>query len=139
MSIESVVPRPRAVDQEAVGRTIRALRLERNLSQAKLAKELEVDVKTVSRLENGDFLPSLETVVSLARVFQRPLEEVLGLNAVPAEDNTPQREEDVAQSEASVALHSHLKSIEERVAELERLFAEYLELQATHMRTTYRL
>jgi transcriptional regulator with XRE-family HTH domain len=127
------------VDPETVGRTIRGLRLERGLSQAKLAKELSVDVKTVSRLENGDFLPSLETIVALSHAFGRPVEDVLGMGGA-APGDADARMETGTETDAQAGMSVQGRPLEERVAELERLFAEFIELQAEHMRrASYRL
>jgi transcriptional regulator with XRE-family HTH domain len=111
MRSESAKPSPRVLNSEAVGRTIRDLRLRRNLSQVKLAKALNVDVKTVSRIENGEFLPSLETIVALSVVFQMPLDEILGRSAFAISADSPGK---------TLPLP---KTLEERVAELERLMA----------------
>jgi transcriptional regulator with XRE-family HTH domain len=42
------------------------LRLERELSQAKLAEFAGVDRKTINRIENGHFSPALDTIVRLS-------------------------------------------------------------------------
>lgn len=42
------------------------LRVERELSQAKLAEYAGVDRKTINRIENGHFSPALDTIVRLS-------------------------------------------------------------------------
>ena len=42
------------------------LRVERDLSQAKLAEFAGVDRKTINRIENGHFSPALDTIVRLS-------------------------------------------------------------------------
>ena len=41
-------------------------RNEKGLSQAKLAEMAGIDRKTVNRIENGHFTPTLETLISLS-------------------------------------------------------------------------
>jgi transcriptional regulator with XRE-family HTH domain len=97
------------LDPKVVGRTIRIFRLKAGYAQTKLAKAADLDVKTISRLENGDFLPSLETVVALSRALGRSIDELVGLAAPPEAS-----EEDEGDGAARRA------SLEARVAELER-------------------
>jgi DNA-binding XRE family transcriptional regulator len=100
----------RTLDPKIVGRTIRSFRLKAGYAQAKLAKAVNVDVKTISRLENGDFLPSLDTAAALSRALGRSIDEVVGL-AEPADD----------EGGMLAGRASRKSSLEARVAELERL------------------
>lgn len=52
-----------------IGRHVRARRIALGLSQEELARELRVKHQHVSRIELGDVLPSLETLLGLSRVF----------------------------------------------------------------------
>jgi len=47
-----------------------ALREERGLSQARLAELAGVDRKTINRIENGHFSPSLDTLTRLSVVLK---------------------------------------------------------------------
>lgn len=58
--------------------TVRAMRTERKLSQATLAKEANVDIKTIQRIEGGAMLPNLAMVWDLADVFKVTVPQVLG-------------------------------------------------------------
>lgn len=55
-----------------------ALRDERGLSQARLAELAGVDRKTINRIENGHFSPSLDTLTRLSVVLKCGLADLLG-------------------------------------------------------------
>jgi putative transcriptional regulator len=55
---------------------VRRLREERSLSQGQLATELGVSRQTVNAIETGRYLPSLPLAFAIARLFERPLEEI---------------------------------------------------------------
>ena len=50
------------IDYAAIGRHIRAKRLEKGLSQEKLAELSEVGVTHISHIESGHTIPSLKTL-----------------------------------------------------------------------------
>ena len=49
-----------------LGKRIKELRRERNLSQEKLAENIGIDPNNLSRIENGKNYPSAETIVKIA-------------------------------------------------------------------------
>lgn len=55
---------------------LRVLRAEREWSQADLAQRLEVSRQSVNAIETGKYDPSLPLAFRLARVFERPIEEI---------------------------------------------------------------
>ena len=55
---------------------IRALRTERGWTQAALADLLDVSRQTVNALETGRYDPSLPLAFRLARLLERPIEEI---------------------------------------------------------------
>jgi putative transcriptional regulator len=55
---------------------IRGLRTERGLSQAELAKAVEVSRQTINAIETERYTPSLPLAFSLARFFGKTIEEV---------------------------------------------------------------
>ncbi|RZJ04329.1 MAG: transcriptional regulator [Brevundimonas sp.] len=55
---------------------LKALRAERNWSQAHLADELGVSRQTVNALETGRYDPSLPLAFKIARVFGQPIEAI---------------------------------------------------------------
>lgn len=55
---------------------LKVLRAERDWTQARLARELEVSRQTVNAIETGKFDPSLPLAFRLSQLFQRPIEEI---------------------------------------------------------------
>jgi putative transcriptional regulator len=55
---------------------LRVLRAELDWSQADLAERLGVSRQTVNAIENGKYDPSLPLAFSLARTFNRRIEEI---------------------------------------------------------------
>lgn len=55
---------------------LKALRAERNWSQADLAEQLGVSRQTVNALETGRYDPSLPLAFKIAHVFGHPIESI---------------------------------------------------------------
>jgi len=55
---------------------LKALRAERDWSQAVLAEQLGVSRQTVNALETGRYDPSLPLAFRIARVFGQPIEAI---------------------------------------------------------------
>jgi len=55
---------------------LRVLRAERNWSQAELAHEVGVSRQTINALEIQKYDPSLPLAFKIARLFDRPVEEI---------------------------------------------------------------
>ncbi len=65
------------MDQLKTGRFISTLRKEKGLTQQELGQKLGVSNKTVSRWENGNYLPDIETLRLLGKEFSVSMEELL--------------------------------------------------------------
>jgi putative transcriptional regulator len=60
-----------------VSNRIRVLRLEASgMTQAELAQQIGVTRQTIIAIEQGRYSPSLEMAFQIARVFDRPLDNV---------------------------------------------------------------
>ena len=59
-----------------VSNRMRVLRAEENLTQEELAKEVGVTRVTINCVERGEYLPSLELALLIARRFGQTVEEV---------------------------------------------------------------
>ncbi|MFP4469327.1 MAG: helix-turn-helix transcriptional regulator [Bacteroidales bacterium] len=60
-----------------IGNNIRKLRFHANeMTQQQLADQVSVTRQTIVAVENGKYSPSLELAFRIARVFEKPLEEV---------------------------------------------------------------
>ena len=72
------------MDQIRTGKFIAALRKEANLTQEELGAKLGVSNKTVSRWENGNYMPDIETLRLLSKEFSVSMEELLDGERVSA-------------------------------------------------------
>ena len=60
----------------AMQNDVRKRRLERDLSQAELARAMGVSRQTINSIETGRYTPSLPLAMALARFFDRAVEEI---------------------------------------------------------------
>lgn len=58
-------------------RRLKELRKKQQLSLRDLAKISGVHYSTISRIENGEFLPNLAILAKLARALKVPIEELI--------------------------------------------------------------
>jgi transcriptional regulator with XRE-family HTH domain len=63
---------------DAVGPRLRAMRRDRGITLADLATTTGVSESTLSRLESGQRRPSLELLLPLARIYDVPLDDLVG-------------------------------------------------------------
>lgn len=73
------------MDQVKIGKRIAALRRKEGLTQEALGERLGVSNKTISRWENGNYMPDIEMLPLLAREFQVSIDELLGGEGKTAE------------------------------------------------------
>ena len=67
--------------------TLRQLRAERGWSQAELGTKLDVSRQTINALEVGKYDPSLPLAMKIARLFQRPIEEIFHYEISPRDSS----------------------------------------------------
>lgn len=60
------------MDKKKLGKKIKIARVELDLNQTELAEKIGAKQKSISRYENGISLPSITTLVKLARVLKKP-------------------------------------------------------------------
>lgn len=63
-----------------IGETVRLLRTERNLSQARLAKKVGVKRSTIALYELDERLPSLTSLIALSRALGVTTDYLLGVS-----------------------------------------------------------
>ena len=63
--------------QSALGSRIRAMRLERKITQEKLAEAAGVGVTHISHIETGNSIPSLQTLVDIINALDCTADELL--------------------------------------------------------------
>ena len=66
-----------SLSAQTVADRLVALRAERGYSQARLAELAGVDRKTINRIENGHFSPSLDTLTRLSVVLKCRLADLV--------------------------------------------------------------
>ena len=71
------------MDSKLIGASIATLRQERGWTQRQLARQLEVSHQAVSKWENGESTPDVETLVRLARLFGVSIDRLI--NPDPAD------------------------------------------------------
>jgi len=73
------------VKATSITNTIRGLRFAHGeMTQAALADRVGVTRQTIIAIEQGRYSPSLEVAFQIARVFNRPLDDVFQYPAAPA-------------------------------------------------------
>ncbi len=64
--------------KDSIATTLKEKRQSLGWSQAELAQEAGIDRKTVNRIENGHFHPTLETLVALSGALLVTTDELIG-------------------------------------------------------------
>lgn len=59
-------------------------RKDRGLSRRDLANAVDVNPQTIGYLERGDYKPSLELALKVAKVFDAPIELIFSLDPFPS-------------------------------------------------------
>jgi transcriptional regulator with XRE-family HTH domain len=79
-----------------IGDDIRKLRAEKGMTQKEIADRLFVTAQAVSRWENGEVEPSLNTITELAKIFEVSVDALLGVatesEPAPEAEQEPQQE-----------------------------------------------
>jgi len=60
------------MDAKKVGKKIKLARVELDLTQTELAEKNKTKQKSISRYETGASLPSIRTLVKIAKVLKKP-------------------------------------------------------------------
>ena len=69
---ESKTLKGKQMDTKKLGKKIKLARVERDLTQTQLANKIKAKQKSISRYETGASLPSIETLVKLAKTLKKP-------------------------------------------------------------------
>ena len=59
------------MDRKGFGKKIKLARVELDLTQTQLAKKINTKQKNISRYETGASMPSIETLVKIAKVLKK--------------------------------------------------------------------
>ena len=74
------------MDQMKIGKFIAALRKEKSMTQEQLGEKLGVTNKTVSRWENGNYMPDVEMLSLLSKEFGVSIHELISGERLSTED-----------------------------------------------------
>lgn len=65
---------------------LRLVRIERDVSRKELAEAVGVHYQTIGYIERGEYSPSLDLALKLARYFDLPVEALFSLDPFPPLD-----------------------------------------------------
>ena len=65
------------MEPKKLGKRIKLARVERDLTQVKLAQMIHVQQESISRYETGASAPSIETLMKIAKVLKKPASHFL--------------------------------------------------------------
>lgn len=83
------------MDQVKIGRFLAQLRHEKNLTQEELGRRLGVTNKTISRWENADYMPDIETLQLISMEFSVSINELLCGERINDEDYRKKADENI--------------------------------------------
>ena len=67
------------IDSKRLGKVMRKIRIDNNITKVKLAYVLETSVKTVERYESGETVPPLEYMINFTMYFDVELDELIDI------------------------------------------------------------
>ena len=83
------------MNQVKIGKFIAELRRRDGLTQEALGEKIGVTNKTISRWENGNYMPDIEMLQLLAKEFKVSINELLSGERLPGEDFRQKADENV--------------------------------------------
>lgn len=103
------------MDQKKIGKFIAALRKEKGLTQEQLGEKLGVTNKTISRWENGNYMPDVEMLILLSKEFGVSINELISGERLLAEDFKK-----AADNNLVAALNNSTFTLKEKIAFFKR-------------------
>ena len=99
------------MDLQKIGVFLSELRKEKNLTQDELGEQIGVTNKTVSRWENGNYLPPVEMLQILSKFYDVSINEILNGERINDSDYKNISEENVksALNRSNVIIRKHKK------------------------------
>ena len=79
------------MDLVQIGKFIAELRKEQNLTQEQLGEKVGVTNKTVSRWENGNYIPPADILLAMSQLFDVSVNEILSGKRLLAEEYKKQQ------------------------------------------------
>lgn len=103
------------MDQIKIGKFIAALRKDKGLTQEQLGEKLGVTNKTISRWENGNYMPDVEMLSLLSKEFGVSINELISGERLLAEDFKK-----AADNNLVAALNNSTFTLKEKIAFFKR-------------------
>ena len=103
------------MDQIQTGKFIAELRKEKSLTQAQLGELVGVTNKTISRWENGNYMPDVEMLTLLSKEFGASINELISGERLLAEDFKK-----AADNNLVAALNNSTFTLKEKIAFFKR-------------------
>lgn len=99
------------MDMQKIGKFLSELRKEKNLTQEQLGQRLGITNKTVSRYENGNYLPPVEILQQLSGFYGVSINEILNGGRIDESDYKDISEQNVksALEKSDAAIRKHRK------------------------------
>jgi len=97
------------MDMQKIGNFLAELRKDKNLTQEELGEQLGVTNKTVSRWENGNYLPPVEILQMLSKLYDVSINELLSGERLSEEHYKEKAEDNIV-----TALHNSTVSFNEK-------------------------
>jgi transcriptional regulator with XRE-family HTH domain len=98
------------MDVKMIGQFLAQLRKEKDLTQEQLGEKLGVTNKTVSRWENGNYLPPVEILQLLSEMYGLTINEILS-----AQRLTPAQYQEKAEENIKTALKTSAFTLKEKI------------------------
>ena len=65
------------MDPKVLGKKIKIARVEMDMTQTDLADKIKTKQKSISRYENGESVPSLETMAKIAKILKKSVDHFI--------------------------------------------------------------
>jgi len=95
-----------------ISQNIKALRMQKGLTQKELADLLHVTSQAVSRWEKGDVEPSIDTLNKMSKIFNRSIDEIIG----ELKDSSKDELEEKIQTTVQTQVSSEIQNISNQVS-----------------------
>lgn len=98
------------MDLVQIGRFVAELRKEQKLTQEQFGEKMGVTNKTVSRWENGNYLPPADILLTMSQLFDVSVNEILSGKRLPTE-----KYKEAAEANLTHTLKTSIFSLKERI------------------------
>ena len=101
------------MDIAKIGEFLRDLRKEQNLTQEELAEKLGTTNKTISRWETGTYMPPVDALLQMSKLYDVSVNEILSGERLSTADYQPKAEENIVTTlkDTSVAKKRSKKTV----------------------------